>query len=72
MEAFVPMDDDLKAPLFRFTCRECDVGDGAWGHLATFDDNHCMVCHMDDGRSRTCPQPLARRAYVELSGVSLI
>ena len=45
------MNDDPEAPLFHFTCPECGFGDDEWGHLARFDDSHCWVCHMDDGRA---------------------
>ena len=45
------MNDDPKAQRLHFTCPECGFGDAEWGHLALLDDTHCMVCHMDDGRS---------------------
>ncbi len=45
------MSDDPKTQRLHFTCPECGFGDHEWGHLALFDDTHCLVCHMDDGRA---------------------
>ncbi len=44
------MSQDPDPARFHFTCPECGFGDDEWGHLGTFEDSVCMVCHMDDGR----------------------